>query len=71
MYDVDESKQIFGDYYHFQHRKVAKRSVEPGTYHHSLLNNDPEVIKKERELKILYEVTIVLFYRSGGFSSRL
>ncbi|XP_046438550.1 furin-like protease 1 isoform X2 [Daphnia pulex] len=35
--------KIFGDYYHFQHRKVAKRSIEPGTVHSELLNNDPEV----------------------------
>ncbi|KAK4016765.1 hypothetical protein OUZ56_031732 [Daphnia magna] len=35
--------KIFGDYYHFQHRKVAKRSTEPGTDHSDLLNNDPEV----------------------------
>ncbi|KAI9557493.1 hypothetical protein GHT06_017321 [Daphnia sinensis] len=35
--------KIFGDYYHFQHRKVAKRSTEPGTDHSNLLNNDPEV----------------------------
>ena len=37
------SPQIFGDYYHFQHRKVAKRSAEPGTLHNDMLNNDPEV----------------------------
>nr|CAH0111545.1 unnamed protein product [Daphnia galeata] len=35
--------KIFGDYYHFQHRKVAKRSIEPGTIHSELLNSDPEV----------------------------
>ena len=35
--------QIFGDYYHFQHRKVAKRSALPGIHHDRLLNDDPEV----------------------------
>lgn len=34
---------IFGDYYHFQHRKVAKRSALPGIHHDRLLNDDPEV----------------------------
>lgn len=66
MYDVDESKQIFGDYYHFQHRKVAKRSAQPGTHHHSLLNNDPEVIKKRENWKSYTEVTIVFFIGRMG-----
>lgn len=34
--------QIFGDYYHFQHRKVAKRSAEPA-WHDDLLHDDPDV----------------------------
>ncbi|EFX89786.1 hypothetical protein DAPPUDRAFT_126713 [Daphnia pulex] len=50
--------KIFGDYYHFQHRKVAKRSIEPGTVHSELLNNDPEVrwVKQQVVKKRVYNL---------------
>ena len=35
--------QIFGDYYHFQHRKVAKRSLTEGTLQSNKLDSDPDV----------------------------
>lgn len=35
--------QILGDYYHFQHKKVAKRSTRSSPEHHNLLTTDPEV----------------------------
>ena len=35
--------QIFGDYYHFQHRKVAKRSLEAGLEQNHQLDSDPDV----------------------------
>jgi len=35
--------KIFGDYYHFQHRKVAKRSLEAGLEQNHQLDSDPDV----------------------------
>ncbi|XP_041369640.1 furin-like protease kpc-1 isoform X1 [Gigantopelta aegis] len=41
--------QIMPDYYHFQHRKVAKRSIQPSTYHHTLAS-DPQVRWLEQQV---------------------
>lgn len=54
-------RQIFGDYYHFQHRKVAKRSTEPGIFHDQLLNSDPAVSDDQQFM--LGDVTVFLSYR--------
>ncbi|XP_067665684.1 furin-like protease kpc-1 isoform X1 [Haliotis asinina] len=35
--------QIMTDYYHFQHRKVAKRSTYPSSFYHRNLASDPNV----------------------------
>lgn len=36
--------QIFEDYYHFEHRKVQKRSLEPDLLYHSNLIGEPGVL---------------------------
>ena len=35
--------QIFGDYYHFWHRAVTKRSLSPHRLRHSRLQREPQV----------------------------
>lgn len=35
--------QIFDDHYHFYHREISKRSVEPSHHHQTRLNNDERV----------------------------
>lgn len=35
--------QIFGDYYHFRHRAVTKRSLSPHRPRHSRLQREPQV----------------------------
>lgn len=35
--------QIFGDYYHFRHRGVVKRSLSPHQPWHSRLAREPQV----------------------------
>lgn len=35
--------QIFGDYYHFRHRGVVKRSLSPHQPWHSRLAREPKV----------------------------
>lgn len=35
--------QIFDDHYHFIHRRLAKRSLEPSNHHQNKLENDDRV----------------------------
>ncbi|XP_072255240.1 furin [Pyxicephalus adspersus] len=56
--------QIFGDYYHFQHRAVVKRSLEPHRTRHIQLKKDPQVhwaeqqvAKRRRKREIFTEPT--------------
>ncbi|XP_050402514.1 furin-like protease kpc-1 isoform X5 [Patella vulgata] len=42
--------QIMPDYYHFQHRKVAKRSIRPSNYHHRNLATDPNIKWLEQQI---------------------
>lgn len=35
--------QIFGDHYHFHHKELRKRSVNPSHHHQNRLNNDDRV----------------------------
>lgn len=56
--------QILGDYYHFHHRAMAKRSLTPHRTRHLLLSRDPQVhwaeqqvAKKRRKRDIFTEPT--------------
>ncbi|XP_072004515.1 furin isoform X2 [Engystomops pustulosus] len=56
--------QIFGDYYHFHHRAVVKRSLSPHRTRHVQLSRDPQVhwveqqvAKKRRKRDIFTEPT--------------
>lgn len=40
---LSASLQIFGDYYHFWHRAVTKRSLSPHRPRHSRLQREPQV----------------------------
>ncbi|XP_076465888.1 furin-like protease kpc-1 isoform X3 [Babylonia areolata] len=42
--------QILQDYYHLQHRKVAKRSIYPSSYYHRTLAKDSKVKWLEQQL---------------------
>ncbi|CAG5128733.1 unnamed protein product, partial [Candidula unifasciata] len=42
--------QIMPDYYHFQHRKVAKRSVFASNHYHKSLAEDSEVLWVEQQV---------------------
>ncbi|KAK3763006.1 hypothetical protein RRG08_026919 [Elysia crispata] len=42
--------QIMPDYYHFQHRKVAKRSTFASTYYHQPLQEDGQVLWAEQQV---------------------
>lgn len=42
--------QIFGDYYHFWHRAVTKRSLSPHRLRHSQLQREPQVSEPRRLL---------------------
>ncbi|XP_021348495.1 furin-like protease kpc-1 isoform X3 [Mizuhopecten yessoensis] len=52
--------QIMPDYYHFQHRKVAKRSLYSSSYFHRTLASEPNVrwleqqVAKKRKKRSLY-----------------
>lgn len=37
------SLQIFEDHYHFDHKEIRKRSVNPSHHHQNRLNNDDRV----------------------------
>nr|KAF6399209.1 furin, paired basic amino acid cleaving enzyme [Molossus molossus] len=53
--------QIFGDYYHFWHRAVTKRSLSPHRLRHSRLQREPQVqwleqqVAKRRTKRDLYQ----------------
>lgn len=53
--------QIFGDYYHFWHRAVTKRSLSPHRLQHSRLQREPQVqwleqqVAKRRTKRDLYQ----------------
>ncbi|XP_077328262.1 furin isoform X1 [Lithobates pipiens] len=56
--------QIFGDYYHFQHRAVMKRSLAPHRSRNFLLDREPQVhwaeqqvVKKRRKRDIFTDPT--------------
>ncbi|XP_071464704.1 furin isoform X2 [Marmota flaviventris] len=42
--------QIFGDYYHFWHRAVTKRSLSPHHSRHSRLQREPQVLWLEQQV---------------------
>lgn len=42
--------QIVGDWFHFEHPNVVKRSAEPCEEHHKPLTADPEVVRAEQQL---------------------
>ncbi|XP_074174248.1 furin isoform X3 [Rhinolophus sinicus] len=42
--------QIFGDYYHFWHRAVTKRSLSPHRLRHSRLQREPQVLWLEQQV---------------------
>lgn len=42
--------QIFGDYYHFWHRAVTKRSLSPHYLRHSRLQREPQVLWLEQQV---------------------
>lgn len=42
--------QIFGDYYHFWHRAVTKRSLSPHRPRHSRLQREPQVKWLEQQV---------------------
>uniref|UniRef100_A0A8C5S5W5 Furin, paired basic amino acid cleaving enzyme n=1 Tax=Laticauda laticaudata TaxID=8630 RepID=A0A8C5S5W5_LATLA len=44
------SSQIIGDYYHFYHRAVAKRSLSPHWSWHSSLSREPQVLWLEQQV---------------------
>lgn len=44
--------QIFGEYYHFEHRKISKRSIDAAHEHHKLLETDDRVFwAKQQKVK--------------------
>ncbi len=45
--------QIVGDYYHFQHRKLAKRSTEAAANHEEGLNSESRVKEEEGQILVL------------------
>ncbi|XP_004695512.1 PREDICTED: furin-like [Condylura cristata] len=53
--------QIFGDYYHFWHRAVTKRSLSPHRLRHSRLEREPQVrwleqqVAKRRSKRDVYQ----------------
>ncbi|XP_067140914.1 furin-like protease 1, isoforms 1/1-X/2 [Centruroides vittatus] len=66
-YDFTYLSQIFPDYYHFQHRKVAKRSADFSAHHHRKLRDDPQVkwfsqqtLKRRVKKSIRYSPIITL-----------
>lgn len=42
--------QIFGDYYHFWHRAVTKRSLSPHRLRHSRLQREPQIQWLEQQV---------------------
>ncbi|XP_005989811.1 furin-1 isoform X2 [Latimeria chalumnae] len=42
--------KIFGDYYHFQHHGLVKRSLSPQSFHHARLQNEPQVKWAEQQV---------------------
>jgi len=56
--------QIMPDFYHFQHRKVSKRSLSSSSHVHRLLIEEPEVSASIQMLKlcILFSFVAEIFY---------
>lgn len=45
IFSFYKTKQIFGDYHHLQHSRIAKRSIHPADEsHHVNLTSHPEVV---------------------------
>jgi len=54
--------QIMPDFYHFQHRKVLKRSLSSSSHVHTLLSEEPEA--SDQILFQLYSIYLSAFMHS-------
>ncbi|KAK3526561.1 hypothetical protein QTP70_030701 [Hemibagrus guttatus] len=43
-YDKERGQKVFGDYYHFQHRHIGKRSLSGHHGVHARLLSEPQVL---------------------------
>lgn len=68
-------KQIFGDFHHLRHSRVAKRSISPADeFHHRNLTTEPEVrsLSQQRLLRRVKRdfIPISLRSREGSLKPR-
>ena len=56
--------QIFPGYYHFEHKRLAKRSLEPSDEHHRNLLSEPNVSTALLYVILMRVETLPLFRRN-------